>query len=68
MTNYDNTTKIPLQPRNGLKIPLQLDAQQIGVLLGCTESIVKMGYGGKHQMLMLDTIAVVEAQIRFLTR
>jgi len=58
MTNYNTTTKIPVQ----------LTPQQIGVLLGCTEAVIKMGYAGVNKILMQETIEAVESQIRFLTK
>jgi len=48
---------------NITKIPIQLDAQQIGVLLGCVDAVIQMGYGGGNQMLMQEVITEVERQV-----
>jgi len=46
-----------------IKIPLQLDAEQIGLLLGCMESIRDMGYLRDRYILMDRTDREIQEQI-----
>lgn len=51
-----------------VKIKLQLDAKQIGCLLGCMDAIINLGYAGNNEMLMHEIVVDIETQIKSLTR
>jgi hypothetical protein len=70
MTKHSNITRLPVQPPSDFngEIPLLLSAQHIGCLLGCIDSIIKMGYAGSNHMLMAETIEKVEVQVEDFTR